>query len=98
MSKWRLFWRCRHPAPDREHEGSDLETLGRAADAGDERRGVERQERASFYCPIALLAWGRAWPTPFSPTYVFHPDAEGSLDDMGARSFLAPHRSRRQAF
>jgi hypothetical protein len=24
-----------------------------------------------FTLPIALLAWGRAWPTPFSATYVF---------------------------
>src|SRR5258707_226856 len=86
------------PAPDREREGSDLETLGRGADAGNERRGAERQEAASLYLPIALLAWGRAWPTPFSPTRVFPPDAERSLDDMGARSFRAPHLSHRQAF
>ena len=84
-SEWRFFCRWGAPAPDREREGSDLETMGRAADAGNERRGAERQEATSLCRPVALLAWGRAWPTSFSPTHVFPPDAERSLDDMGAR-------------
>jgi hypothetical protein len=75
-----FFCRWGAPSPDREHEGSDLKTLGCGADAGNERRGAERQEAASLHLPIALLARGRAWPTPFSPTHVFHPDAERSMD------------------
>src|SRR5262249_8917652 len=90
------WWRA--PACDRELEGSGLETLGRGADAGNERRGAKRQEAAPLYLPIALLAWGRAWPTPFSPTHVFPPDAERSMDDMEARSLRAPALSHRQTF
>src|ERR1700730_14513071 len=97
MSKWRLFWRSGSPTPDRGHEGSDPETLGRGADAGNERRGAERQGGDSLYLPIALLAWGRAWPTPFSRTCVFPSDAEPSLDDMAARSFRAQTFGKREA-
>ena len=52
--------------PDRECQGPNLEALGRGAHASNERRGAERQEGAPVYCPIALLAWRRSWPTPFS--------------------------------
>src|SRR6516162_11284828 len=97
MSKWRLFYRTGSPAPDREHAGSDPETLGRSADAGNERRGAERQDGDSLCLPIALLAWGRAWPTPFSRAHVYYPDAERRLDNMAARSFRAPHLSHQQA-
>src|SRR5262249_32299977 len=53
-----FFFRWGASAADREREGSDLETMGRKADAGNERRGAERQEAASLCRPVALLARG----------------------------------------
>src|ERR1700722_14893717 len=97
MSKWRLFWRPGSAAPDREHEGPDPETLGRGANAGNERRGVGRQDDDPLYLPIALLARRRTWPTAFSRADVFPPGAKRSLDDLATRPHGAPHLSHRQA-
>ena len=86
-------------AAHRQRQGPGAQAVGGGGDAGVERRGAAGRAAGAFRRPGALLSRRRPRPAPVSVrAALFHPDAEGGVDDLAARPSGAPRLPHRPAF